>query len=319
MKTESKNAKDLHDGRKFSYEKVAEYHKKYIDSETGLVKKGLITSRTCPACGENDFNQMFIKSGGTYVKCNKCLMVYLNPLLKQDVLNEYYTNLNTGQYQVTEKEKDFYYEIYSIGLNKIEKFSAGGKLLDIGCSSGYFLDVSKERNWETYGIELGVEEADMAKAKGHILFDKLIHELETDVKFDAISMWDVFEHIPDSVVTLNSIAKFLNPQGVFFMQIPNSGSLATRIMHQDSRMFDGIEHVNLYNPRTVHHIADRCGFVVLSLDTVISEISVTNNYMNYNHPYFGTDSISFLGDIINESKIHELLMGYKMQVVLRKK
>jgi hypothetical protein len=82
-------------------------------------------------------------------------------------------------------------------------------------------------------------------------------------------------------------------------------------------MFDGLEHVNLYGVNTIKILAEKCGLEVLSLKTVISEIGVLNNYLNYEHPYFGsTTNKKFILNLIDEETLHKNLMGYKLQVIL---
>ena len=85
-------------------------------------------------------------------------------------------------------------------------------------------------------------------------------------------------------------------------------------------MYDGLEHVNLYGVETITKLANSCGFKVLSLKTVISEIGVINNYLNYENPYLGnTKNKEFIPNVINEKQIHETLQGYKLQVILGQK
>ena len=82
-------------------------------------------------------------------------------------------------------------------------------------------------------------------------------------------------------------------------------------------MFDGLEHVNLYNRSTIEKIADSCGLEVLSMSSVISEIGVINNYLSYEDPYFGgSTNTREVPGLINEEEMHKTLQGYKLQVVL---
>lgn len=308
MKTESKNAKKLHQGRKFAYKKLQSYHKKLINSKTGKFSKKFTKKRSCPVCHKSNYYKIFDKSGGTYVKCNNCSMVFTNPVFKESALKIYYKNLNTGQATITKREKDFYREIYTKGLQAIEKVKKTGRILDIGCSSGFFLDIAKEKGWQTYGIEPCKKEMQMCKDHN------ILNSLDTKIKFDVITMWDVFEHIPNSNKQLKLLGHILAKGGIIFMQIPNSDSLAARIIQDKCNMFDGIEHANLYNPKTIKKIAENNGFQIIHLTTVISEIAVLNNYLSYEDPYFGTPNFNLP---INENLIHKNLLGYKMQIIIK--
>ena len=50
------------------------------------------------------------------------------------------------------------------------------RVLDVGCGSGYFLDLAKQAGLETYGLEFNSQAAAKACAKGHKLFPGLLHE-----------------------------------------------------------------------------------------------------------------------------------------------
>lgn len=321
MKNESKNAKQLHEQRQATYLLVEEYHKKFIDSSTGRMFSHLKEDRNCPVCNSASTTLILDKSASTYVKCNNCTMVYLNPILNQQATVDYYTNLNTGQGDTVSADSKFYTEIYSMGLDSIELYKTEkGKILDIGCSTGFFLDIAKRNGWTTSGIELGIDEAAKAEAKGHRIFKKTIDQLDPQEKFDAATMWDVLEHIPDGIDQLNKIKEHLNDKGIVFFQIPNSDALAAKIMRGACRMFDGLEHTNLYNPRTVELLAEKCGYAIKNIRSVISEIAVMNNYLDYLDPYFGTSQYeNKVLNLLDDKFIHDNKIGYKLQVTLEKK
>lgn len=319
MQNESKNAKSLHEKRKNSYDLVSEYHKKFIDPNTGMLFEQLATSRNCPVCGSSSNTFILRKSASSYYRCNDCSMVYLNPIMNENATVDYYTNLNTGQGEVVSSDNKFYTEIYSLGLNSIQNYKEGRKILDIGCSTGFFLDIAKSKGWDTFGLELGIEEAKIAEQKGHSIYQTTIQGLDESFVFDVVTMWDVLEHIPDGILQLEMIKKHLSSGGVLFFQIPNSDSLAAKIMRENCRMFDGLEHTNLYNPKTVEMIASKCGYIVKEIRSVISEIAVMNNYLDYKNPYFGESQYgSKVLDLLEEDFIHSNKIGYKLQVTLQK-
>ncbi len=313
-------AKKLHQGRQFMYEQGEKYNSQFIDPATGLCKEKFIEKRNCPVCDLNKYRDLFTRGGGRYVACQNCGMVYLNPVFTDKALENFYFNNITTQARVIANESDFYRRIYEKGLAAIEKFATAGKIMDVGCSSGFFLDIAKARGWQTIGIELNKAEAEMAKSK-HEVYNASIHTLSLNVKCDAISMWDVFEHMKDGNQTLRLLSsKYLNKGGFLFLQVPNARALAARMLQEKCKMFDGIEHVNLYDPKTIAKIAENNGFEVLHIETVISEIPIIANYLDYQDPYLGeADHQGKILDLIDEEMLHKNLLGYKMQVVLKLK
>lgn len=318
----SQTVKELHEKRMKMWDESISNHKKYIDPKTGVFSEKYTEKRSCPVCSSTNELEIFLKEGGRYVKCKDCSMVYLNPVFKDFAIKDYYESNHSEQSVVVESDTDnFYVNIYNNGLDDIQnKSSKISKLLDIGCSSGSFLDLAKKRNFTTYGIELNQKEYQFAKEKGHIVHNELLENISFKEKFDVVTLWDVFEHLIDGEFYLNEIKNILSDNGTIFLQIPSSDSLASKILREQCNMYDGLEHVNLYGVETIKILAKKCGLEVLNLKTVISEIGVMNNYLNYEDPYLGgTTNKEFIPNLIDEKQIHESLQGYKLQVILGKK
>lgn len=313
-------AKKLHEGRKFMYDRLQAYWASFRDPNTGLLKEEFLEPRHCPVCGSAEHTRIFYKNGGAYVKCQECSMCYLNPVFKDAALQTYYENNHALQAQVTANESEFYRRIYSKGLEAIHKFFKAGRICDIGCSSGFFLDLAREAGWQTTGLELNRKEAELAEQRGHKVYTVPVEEAKFAEKFNAVTLWDVFEHIKTGSNYLETLKKLLVPGGLIFMQIPNSDALAARILHEHCNMFDGIEHVNLYSPKTIGMLLEKHSLKIEHMETVISEIPVVNNFLNYENPYFGSAPLqqNVLG-LIDEEALHKALLGYKMQIVARLK
>ena len=313
-------AKTLHEGRRSAFEKGQKYIATFLNPETGMLRDEYLENRKCPVCDSDDAIEMFVKNGGTYVRCKSCSMVYFNPVFTDPALNTYYKDNTDAQADITAKESTFYRSIYTHGLANIGNITKPGDILDIGCSSGFFLDISRDFGWKTTGIELNLKEAATAKNKGHRIFTVPIDQANLGENFDVIALWDVFEHIKDGSTFLQVLRGHLAPQGIIFMQIPNSESLAARILHERCNMFDGIEHVNLYAPTTIKRLAEKSDFEVAYMESVISEIPVINNYLHYDDPYYGSvPTANSILNILDEQQLHANYLGYKLQIVLRKK
>lgn len=315
-----KSVKDLHEKRSKMWGASIARHERYIDKLTGLIADKHTENRDCPVCSSSKKTTMFDKEGGTYVKCSSCSMVYLNPVFTDDELTNYYQSNHSVQSEIVETDSDdFYSKLYTQGLDKVLSENRQlSSILDIGCSSGAFLDIAAQKGLNTFGIELNQTEFEIAKKKGHKTFNDGIESIEFNHTVDIITMWDVFEHIKDGRSCLNSLKNILSDNGRIFLQIPSSDALAARVLGAQCNMYDGIEHVNLYGVETIKNIAQQCGLDIVSIQTVISEIGVINNYLNYDDPYLGeTQNQSSVLNLVDENVIHDNLLGYKLQVVLK--
>jgi len=296
-------------------------HLRYIDKSTGLFSKKYTEERDCPSCKSSSYRVLFNKSGGTYVACSDCDGVYLNPVFKDEVLEEYYRKNHTLQGEMVSEEKEFFIKTYIKGLKLIQEANKNkGNILDVGCSIGTFLDLAKKNLWDCYGLELNTEEASIAKSKGHKVQNDLISNAKLDIKFDVITLWDVFEHIKDGIKFIEEIKQYLNRDGIIFIQAPTRDALAAKILQAECNMFDGLEHCNLYGINSLNKICNATGLEIVSFETIISEIGVMNNYLNYENPYIGkTQNSTDIMNGINEEWINNNKLGYKFQTCLRLK
>jgi len=315
-----KSVKDVHSKKRVDmWNQSIGNHKSFIDESTGLFKNELVEERPCPSCQENNCQQMFTKEGGVYVKCKSCNMVYLNPVFTNESLTQYYTNNQVEQGVVVADDIPFYVNLYNKGLTSAENIVSVGNILDIGCSSGIFLDIAKDRGWKTYGLELNKIEFSVSEGKGHKVQNKLLENALFDEKFDIISLWDVFEHIKDGSSVLKLMKGLLTNNGVILLQIPNSDALAAKIMQKKCNMFDGLEHVNLYGVESLTKLIESNELKILDIQSVIPEIGVLNNYLSYGDPYNeGGNNFSSAFGLVSDEQVLKSLQGYKLQVVIGK-
>ncbi|MEE9604956.1 MAG: hypothetical protein V3V70_05215 [Candidatus Scalindua sp.] len=122
-----------------------------------------------------------------------------------------------------------------------------------------------------------------------------------------------------TVDKLNKRIHQLVPGGIVFLQVPNIMGIAPRIMRQDCNMFTGFGYIYLLGPDTLKRILDKNMFKEIKMQSVISEISVISNYLNYHDPYRGPslERDNILG-VLDIETIHKNLWGYKLQVVGKK-
>jgi 2-polyprenyl-3-methyl-5-hydroxy-6-metoxy-1,4-benzoquinol methylase len=315
------NVKDIHNKKRVKmWDQSIENHKFFINESTGLFRDEFVEERVCPVCQKNQSKKLFIKEGGQYVKCTSCQMVYLNPVFTDEELAQYYTNNKVEQGVVVADDMSFYGQLYKQGLVSAQKKTATGNILDIGCSTGLFLDIAKEKGWQTYGLELNKIEFSIAKEKGHNVFNILPEDACFDEKFNIISLWDVFEHIKDGDKALKLMKNLLTNDGIILLQIPSSDSLAARVMQEKCNMFDGLEHVNLYGVDSLKILVGNNDLQILDIQSVIPELGVLNNYLNYDDPYQGVgNNFSSVFDLFSDEQLLKSLLGYKLQVVIGKK
>ena len=103
-------------------------------------------------------------------------------------------------------------------------FADGRKsVLDLGCATGTFLDAARELGCEVEGVEISPAAARLAQLRGIGTFVGKFEAFRTSKRYDAITAWEMIEHIPRIADTLKKIKKLLKPTGVFLFSTPDAG------------------------------------------------------------------------------------------------
>lgn len=105
----------------------------------------------------------------------------------------------------------------------------GGRLLDVGCAHGWFLEVAKN-DFEVLGIEPDQKVFHATLSYGLPVrmgyFPEILEESE---KFDIIVFNDVFEHIKDIDKILVSCHQHLNEDALLVLNLPSSKGLFYKV------------------------------------------------------------------------------------------
>jgi len=316
MALDSENQLALHQARKVQLGRSRQYIDLFL---AGLDPDTDYTREPCPTCNYQPDESLFTKSSGDYAYCPRCDHIFLVNPISQEKLIEFYANYPTSSLEWHQNESEFYKRIYQQGIELIEPHRNGDRLLDIGCSSGYFLSIAGLKGFDAFGIEPNAKEAGYALKNGIKLIGSTIDSLPANLDaFDVISLWDVLEHIRQPVSYLASMRSLLSKDGLVFVQIPTSDSLAARIMREKCNMFDGIEHQTLFSARSLDSAFKQAGFTCMAKNSVISEIHAITNYLSYQaDPYLDSPAAPFKADFLFGNQLDSNGMGYKIQAVYR--
>jgi len=155
------------------------------------------------------------------------------------------------------------------------------RLLDIGAHAGRFMHVAKQDGWSVEGIELNPRTAACAARRtGAPVHQVNARALVSDNRcFDAITLTDVLEHIPDPVALLTTVAKLVAPGGAIAIKVPCGRSQwhkervlsAIRPSHAVS-LAGNLVHVNHFTPASLRMALERAGFATIVVRTAAPEL-----------------------------------------------
>ena len=144
-----------------------------------------------------------------------------------------------------------------------------GRLLDVGCGNGRFLDQMRQLGWEVTGVEPDGAAASVAREKlGLKVFQgSLVEAKFPDGHFDAITMNHVIEHAIDPIGLLKECRRILRPGGKLVVVAPNINSRGRRVFSDAWLHWDPPRHLFLFSSKALRASAERAGLVTQKLRT----------------------------------------------------
>jgi SAM-dependent methyltransferase len=104
---------------------------------------------------------------------------------------------------------------------------SAGRLLDFGCADGYFLELAQADGWQVAGVEIAHSMAESTRCRLGVEVAPSLEALSA-MGFDAVTLWEVLEHLPTPVAGLARLRERLRPGGGLMLSTPNAGHWQAR-------------------------------------------------------------------------------------------
>ncbi|TMK42521.1 MAG: class I SAM-dependent methyltransferase [Actinobacteria bacterium] len=160
-------------------------------------------------------------------------------------------------------------------LAHLEEFASPGRLLDVGCWTGFLLDEARRRGWEPLGLEPSRFARTYARERlGLPVLDARLEDAELPAgELRAAVMADVVEHLLDPGRALARVRGWLGPEGVLCLMLPDAGSRVARAMGR--RWWSVLPtHVQYFTRHSLAVLLGRHGFDVLAQTTAPKAFTV---------------------------------------------
>ncbi len=246
--------------------------KKRSDFDLIWPKKFLVEI-LCPLCSEHLSKTIYPQYYPRIKKCNNCGLIYTNPRLKELYLRKLYSrdyfqnkNSSTFGYQNYLEDQKKIKTTFRKRLKEIEKIKSPGKLLDVGCALGFFMETASENGWQVEGVEISKFAADYIKKNPNFTtfigdFQKI--DLKTK-QYDLITLWDVIEHLTNPADVFKKIHTLLKEDGLIVITTPDVGSFPAKITkHRWVGYKLSDEHLTYFSYQTLERILDLAGFKII--------------------------------------------------------
>jgi 2-polyprenyl-3-methyl-5-hydroxy-6-metoxy-1,4-benzoquinol methylase len=248
-------------------------------------------SVTCNYCGVD--NSVLVNYGpdlllnlpGDFylVRCLNCDLIYQNPQLTIGELSNHYPKEYLPYREDIRKEKSALRRLdQSYGLARtcrrvIQHHPQTGRLLDVGCATGLFMNAMRQRGWEVTGVDLSPYAAQYARRNFNLevevgTIEDIAYASDT---FDLVTLWDVLEHVPDPRATLKEIARVLKPEGMLALSLPNPVCIEARLFGSYWVGWDRPRHLHLFTPAVLARYLQDSGFELISLQSYSGRLGLT--------------------------------------------
>jgi len=265
----------------------------------------------CIVCGSSVHDDW----GGGASKCSSCGFVWMKEQLGEIGLNEYYKNYIDRRRINNDVKMAQRAEQYALDVALIKRFVSEGKIVDVGCNGGFFLD-AMGNSFERYGTEVDESAVEFCRSKFvdfgcNILHGSLDKASMSAESFDLVVMRGVIEHVPSPVEVLDEVARILKPGGYLYIcATPNVESFAAELYRQDWSLFHPVQHLWHFSARSIASLCLR-----YEMELVWEE-----------YPYIGTPYENARRDVVlvadrlagKFGEISPPFWGSMMSLVLRK-
>jgi SAM-dependent methyltransferase len=228
----------------------------------------------CPICGQLGARE-WLRAPDRFhgrqeqyrlVRCQGCSVAWLSDPPHPSEMHLHYT--------------DAYHKLISAGGQNaphrwrarkaaLAPYKQSGALLDLGCSSGAFLESLKGDSWRLCGIEMSAEEAKTAGARSgaQVFVGDVPDAPFTPESFDVITCFDVLEHVFDARLVMEKVVEWLRPGGIFYVLVPNIDSAEARVFGSYWHGLELPRHLSHFSPVSLGHLARSVGLQEVSLQT----------------------------------------------------
>ena len=310
-----------------SYKSLIEKRTHPIDdlvARFGKIPEELLTRRPCPTCGSTEETLELEKDHMRIVRCRQCDLVFVNPTFDEAHYKSVYASqayqdivrdlgINSHEYRV----KRFGTERVRLMSEHLRVNGGAPRYLDVGCSTGFVVEAARDKGWDAIGIDLNPSAIEFGRSRGLDLRTIALEEAGFAPRtFDAVSLFDVLEHLLDPRRTLRACAELLAPGGILFLYVPNFDSASRLLMGANAHFIWPTHHLNYYTPETVRDLMVRHA---LTPELVVTEGLDIEDYIWYRREVLNRD----VDDLAEISDVLQFLAnagcyGKNLRVIARK-
>ncbi len=241
----------------------------------GKIPTDFLIHQSCPNCGSDDSIHELSKDHLDAVRCRICSLVYVTPLFNQEHYEEIYRSKEYSEIVKSLVVTSHEYRVKRFGNERVEIMkrwlpdSLRPKYLDVGCATGFVVEAARDAGWDATGVEMNPDAVEFGRSRELNLIQGKLQSVPLGAEtFDAISLFDVLEHIHDPGGIVEHAVSLLRPGGILFVYVPNYDSASRMLMGTDAHFIWPTHHLTYFNITTISDFMRRRG---LAVEYVVTE------------------------------------------------
>lgn len=237
----------------------------------------------CIICDSDREKYKFRYMSTNFYQCQGCGLIRTLPFPSEEQINTHYLNkFVKGNYRTMLQNMEMYKEQYRKYIRLIQGHTgslAKKKILDIGCFTGEFLDIAREKGAITYGIEFQNEAASIASEKhDNRVKNCSLSDAEFDERFDVVTLFGLIEHLTDPQVLLKQITKWVIDGGLIVIQTPNTGSAFSCLLGKLWPPYTPVEHIHYFSHKNIRVFLEKFDLKILQIIPHYKRLSIQYVY-----------------------------------------
>lgn len=150
-------------------------------------------------------------------------------------------------------------------LSKLTKYRTSGKLVDIGCATGDFLEEAEKAGFDAEGIEPSAWSSKISTERGFVVHQELLAEFadKHPQEYDVATLWGVIEHFADPAAEVARIQKILKPGGLFLIWTGDVDSITSQLLGRKWWYWQG-QHIQYFTKKSLERLLTESGFEVVA-------------------------------------------------------
>jgi SAM-dependent methyltransferase len=157
------------------------------------------------------------------VRCSACGLVFREARPRASEVAAAYEHDRYGRERL-EALFDSQLELFRGKTERLERVlsTRRPRMVEIGSFVGGFLGAARERGWDAVGVDPGEEVAEFCRERGFAVLQSTAAEAPIgEGEADLVAIWNTFDQIPEPRPTLTAVRRWLRPNGILAVRVPN--------------------------------------------------------------------------------------------------